>query len=130
MAWRRLALPGVMPGYRCNSMLSVSEGDLEELPPEMRSLGGMGLLGGLGEMMRRIGGLLVGQQAGVHATEVGQDVAAGRRVRRHLCDPPDDQPELPDDPPPQLLLLPPLPPLVKRAPGELAPVAAMTTIRA
>jgi hypothetical protein len=48
-----------------------------------------------------------------------------------LCDPPEDQPELPDEPPPQLLLLPLLlPPLVKRAPGELAPVAAMTTITA
>jgi len=54
-------------------------------------------------------------------------------ARHHLCDPPDDQPELPEEPPPQLLLLPlllPPPPLVKRAPGELAPVAAMTTITA
>nr|WP_315846328.1 hypothetical protein [uncultured Achromobacter sp.] len=52
-------------------------------------------------------------------------------MHRHLWDPPDDQPELPDELLPQLLLLllPPLPPAM-RTPGELAPVAAITTTRA
>jgi hypothetical protein len=40
-----------------------------ELPPEMRSAmtamaGGLGALGGLGDMMRRIGGMMVGGQTG------------------------------------------------------------------
>lgn len=54
-------------------VLAVSPEDLEGLPPEMRSAmsaltgggaGGMGPFGGLGEMMRRIGGMMVGGQAG------------------------------------------------------------------
>ena len=41
-----------------------------DLPPEMRAAmtamsGGLGALGGLGDMMRRIGGMMVGGQAGV-----------------------------------------------------------------
>ncbi|MFY0476870.1 hypothetical protein [Achromobacter marplatensis] len=48
-------------------------------------------------------------------------------MHRHLCEPPEDQPELPDELLPQLLLL--LPPAM-RTPGELAPVAAITTTRA
>ncbi|MEN5163105.1 hypothetical protein [Achromobacter kerstersii] len=51
-------------------------------------------------------------------------------MHRHLCDPPDDQPELPDELLPQLLLLLLLLPLTMRAPGELAPVAASTTTTA
>src|SRR5215831_11839825 len=61
------------------SMLSVSEADLE-LPPEVRSLGGMGLLGGLGEMMRRIGGLLVGQQAGVAVGTLAEEIISSSDI--------------------------------------------------
>lgn len=54
-------------------ILAVNPEDLEQLPPEMRSamsaltgggMGGIGPFGGLGEMMRRIGGMMVGGQAG------------------------------------------------------------------
>jgi putative hydrolase len=64
------------------SMLSVSEADLEGLglPAEMRSLGGMGLLGGLGEMMRRIGGLLVGQQAGVAVGTLAEEIISSSDI--------------------------------------------------
>ncbi|MNW23095.1 hypothetical protein D3C71_2249900 [compost metagenome] len=52
-------------------------------------------------------------------------------MHRHLCDPPDDQPDPPDELPQLLLLLLrlPLPPLML-TPGELAPVAAITTTKA
>src|SRR5215470_11904465 len=61
------------------SMLSVSEADLE-LPPEVRSLGGMGLLGGLGEMMRRIGGLMVGQQAGLAVGTLAEEIISSSDI--------------------------------------------------
>ena len=58
-------------------LLTVSPEDLEEMPPEMRAAmsamtggagmgpaGGLAAFGGLGEMMRRIGGMMIGGQAG------------------------------------------------------------------
>lgn len=70
-----------------------------------------------------------------NAAKIREYVTAGGIVRcghaaHHLCDPPDDQPELPDELLPQLLLLPLLLPLPMRAPGELAPVVAMITTKA
>jgi len=61
-------------------MLSVSEADLDELPPEMRSLGGMGLFSGLGEMMRRIGGLLVGSQAGMAVGTLAEEIISSSDI--------------------------------------------------
>lgn len=73
----------------------------------------------------------VAQKVGGYAAKIGQHMAAGRGVHRHLCDPPDDQPDPPDELPQLLLLLLrlPLPPLML-TPGELAPVAAITTTKA
>ena len=68
----------------------------------------------------------VGQAGGGHAVEIGQHMAAGRGVDRHLCDPL-DQPVLLEEPPPQVLPLVPVPPA---RPGALAPVVASTTITA
>src|SRR5215470_18827542 len=62
------------------SMLSVSEAELEELPPEMRSLGGMGLFSGLGEMMRRIGGMLVGTRAGAAVGMLADEIISSSDI--------------------------------------------------
>jgi putative hydrolase len=56
-----------------------------ELPPEMRSAmtaltGGMGALGGLGEMMRRIGGMMVGGQTGSAVGTLAQEVVSSTDV--------------------------------------------------
>jgi len=61
-------------------MLSVSEADLDELPPEMRSLGGMGRFSSLGEMMRRIGGLLVGSQAGMAVGTLAEEIISSSDI--------------------------------------------------
>src|SRR6266581_4621744 len=56
-------------------MLTVTDADLEDLPPDMRSaMGGLGALGGLGEMMRRIGGMMVGGQAGAAVGALAEEI--------------------------------------------------------
>src|SRR5215467_8864593 len=62
------------------SLLSVSETDLEQLPPEMRSLGGMGLFSGLGEMMRRIGGTVVGSRAGAAVGMLADEIISSSDI--------------------------------------------------
>jgi putative hydrolase len=58
----------------------------EELPPEMRSAmaaltgGGLGALSGLGEMMRRIGGMMVGGQTGSAVGALAQEVVSSTDV--------------------------------------------------
>jgi putative hydrolase len=57
----------------------------EELPPEMRSAmsaltGGFGALGGLGQMMRRIGGMMVGGQTGAAVGALAQEVVSSTDV--------------------------------------------------
>jgi putative hydrolase len=57
----------------------------EELPPEMRSAmsaltGGLGALGGLGQMMRRIGGMMVGGQTGAAVGALAQEVVSSTDV--------------------------------------------------
>src|ERR1022692_1752321 len=58
----------------------------EELPPEMRSAmaaltgGGLGALGGLGPMMRRIGGMMVGGQTGSAVGALAQEVVSSTDV--------------------------------------------------
>jgi putative hydrolase len=56
-----------------------------ELPPEMRSAmtaltGGLGALGGLGQMMRRIGGMMVGGQTGQAVGTLAQEVVSSTDV--------------------------------------------------
>jgi len=73
-------------------LLSVSDEDLDQLPPEMRSalgplaggglgaLGGLGGLGGLGEMMRRIGGMMVGGQAGAAVGALAEEIVSSSDI--------------------------------------------------
>jgi putative hydrolase len=56
-----------------------------DLPPEMRSAmsaltGGMGALGGLGQMMRRIGGMMVGGQTGQAVGAMAEEVVSSTDV--------------------------------------------------
>jgi putative hydrolase len=70
-------------------LFTVGPEDLEELPPELRtamealtggaaaggpSIGGLGALGGLGEMMRRVGGMMVGGQAGAAVGALAEEI--------------------------------------------------------
>lgn len=74
-------------------MMTVSEEDLNDLPPEMRqamsaltggagagALSGMGMLGGLGDMMRRIGGMMVGGQAGAAVGTLAEDIISSSDI--------------------------------------------------
>ncbi len=74
-------------------LLSVSEEDLGELPPELRSalgamtggggpggLGGLPGLGGLSEMMRRIGGMMVGGQAGAAVGTLADEIISSSDI--------------------------------------------------
>src|SRR5215469_13660243 len=72
-----------------SGLLSVSHDDLEDLPPEMRSMmsalsgsgpGGLGALGGLGEMMRRIGGMMVGGQAGAAVGALAEEIISSSDI--------------------------------------------------
>lgn len=52
-----------------------------ELPPEMRSMvSGLGGLGGLSEMMRRVGGMMVGGQAGAAVGALADEVVSSTDV--------------------------------------------------
>jgi putative hydrolase len=73
-------------------MLSVSEADLDSLPPELRSAmtaltggagaGGLGNLGlgSLSEMMRRIGGMMVGGQAGAAVGTLAEEIISSSDI--------------------------------------------------
>jgi putative hydrolase len=75
-----------------SGLLTVSQDDLEDLPPEMRSMmsalsgggaGGLGALGGfggLGEMMRRIGGMMVGGQAGAAVGALAEEIISSSDI--------------------------------------------------
>src|SRR5262245_8456215 len=73
------------------SMFSVSESDLGDLPPEMQSAmdaltGGTGpgalagALSGMGEMMRRMGGMMVGGQAGAAVGTLAEDIISSSDI--------------------------------------------------
>jgi putative hydrolase len=58
---------------------------MADLPPEMRATmgamtGGLGAFGGLGDMMRRIGGMMVGGQAGAAVGALAQEVLSSTDV--------------------------------------------------
>jgi putative hydrolase len=69
-------------------LLSVSEDDLDDLPPELRSAmgamgggaGALGGFGGLGEMMRRIGGMMVGGQAGAAVGALADEIISSSDI--------------------------------------------------
>src|SRR5215470_13464139 len=73
-------------------MLSVSEADLDSLPPDLQSAmtaltggagaGGLGSLGlgSLSEMMRRIGGMMVGGQAGAAVGTLAEDIISSSDI--------------------------------------------------
>jgi putative hydrolase len=67
-------------------MLGSNPEDLAaDLPPELRSTmaamtGGLGALGGLGQMMRRIGGMMVGGQTGAAVGALAQEVVSSTDV--------------------------------------------------
>jgi putative hydrolase len=74
-----------------SGLLTVSQDDLEDLPPEMRPMmaalsggsaesGGLGGLGGLGEMMRRIGGMMVGGQAGAAVGALAEEIISSSDI--------------------------------------------------
>jgi putative hydrolase len=59
-----------------------------ELPPEMQAMiGGLGGLGGLSEMMRRIGGMMVGGQAGAAVGALAEEVVSSTDVGLPLAPP-------------------------------------------
>jgi putative hydrolase len=73
------------------SMFSVSESDLGDLPPDMQSAmaaltGGTGpgalagALSGMGEMMRRMGGMMVGGQAGAAVGTLAEDIISSSDI--------------------------------------------------
>jgi putative hydrolase len=72
------------------SLFTVSEADLAEAEPEMRSalealtggagLGGFGGFGALTEMMRRVGGMVVGGQAGAAVGALAQEIISSSDI--------------------------------------------------
>jgi putative hydrolase len=61
-------------------LLSVSDADLEALGGAGAGMGGLGMLGGLGEMMRRIGGMMVGGQAGAAVGTLAEDIISSSDI--------------------------------------------------
>ena len=72
-------------------LFTVSEADLAEADPQMRSalealtggaggLGGLAGLGALGEMMRRVGGMMVGGQAGAAVGALAQEIISSSDI--------------------------------------------------
>jgi putative hydrolase len=85
--WSKLCDPIAARAVEAMSgMLSDDPDELAaELPPEMRATmaamtGGLGALGGLGEMMRRIGGMMVGGQTGAAVGALAQEVVSSTDV--------------------------------------------------
>ncbi len=73
-----------------SGLLTVSQDDLDELPPEMRSMmsalsgggagGGLAGFAGLGEMMRRIGGMMIGGQAGAAVGALAEEIISSSDI--------------------------------------------------
>ena len=85
--WSKLCDP--IAARAVEAMSGMLSDDPEELtaglPPEMRSAmtaltGGFGALGGLGQMMRRIGGMMVGGQTGAAVGALAQEVVSSTDV--------------------------------------------------
>jgi putative hydrolase len=85
--WSRLCDPIAARAVEAmGGMLGDDPGELAaDLPPEMRAMmggmtGGLGALGGLGDMMRRIGGMMVGGQAGSAVAALAEEVVSSTDV--------------------------------------------------
>lgn len=71
-----------------SGLLTVSQDDLDELPPEMRTMmsalsgggGGLAGFGGLGEMMRRVGGMMIGGQAGAAVGALAEEIISSSDI--------------------------------------------------
>jgi putative hydrolase len=62
-------------------LLTVSDADLEALTGGAGAgIGGLGMLGGLSEMMRRIGGMMVGGQAGAAVGTLAEDIISSSDI--------------------------------------------------
>jgi putative hydrolase len=81
--WSKLCDPIAARAVEAMSGLLAEEpGELPgDLPPEMRAmLGGLGGFGGLAEMMKRIGGMMVGGQAGAAVGTLAEEVVSSTDV--------------------------------------------------
>jgi putative hydrolase len=81
--WSKLCDPIAARAVDAMSGLLTDEpGELPaDLPPEMRAMvGGLGGFGGLGEMMKRIGGMMVGGQAGAPVGALADEVVSSTDV--------------------------------------------------
>ena len=81
--WSKLCDPIAARAVESMSgLLTEDPGELPaDLPPEMRALvGGLGGLGGLTEMMKRIGGMMVGGQAGAAVGALAEEVVSSTDV--------------------------------------------------
>jgi putative hydrolase len=81
--WSKLCDPIAARAVEAMSGLLTDEpGELPaDLPPEMRAMvGGLGGLGGLTEMMKRIGGMMVGGQAGAAVGALAEEVVSSTDV--------------------------------------------------
>jgi putative hydrolase len=81
--WSKLCDPIAGRAVEAMSGLLTDEpGELPaDLPPEMRAMvGGLGGLGGLTEMMKRIGGMMVGGQAGAAVGALAEEVVSSTDV--------------------------------------------------
>src|SRR5580692_4368181 len=78
--WSKLCDPIAARAVEAMSgLLSDDSGELPgDLPPEMRAM--IGGLGGLGEMMKRIGGMMVGGQAGAAVGALAEEVVSSTDV--------------------------------------------------
>lgn len=75
-----------------SGLMTVSPEDLEDAPPELRSMmsamtgggmggvGGMAGFGGLGEMMRRVGGMMIGGQAGAAVGALAEEIISSSDI--------------------------------------------------
>jgi putative hydrolase len=75
-----------------SGLMTVSPEDLEDAPPELRSmmsamggggaggLGGLAGFGGLSEMMRRVGGMMIGGQAGAAVGALAEEIISSSDI--------------------------------------------------
>jgi putative hydrolase len=90
--WQKLCQPIAERAVdSMGSVFSLNEADLGDLPPEMQSMMGAltgssgpgalsGALSGLSEMMRRMGGMMVGGQAGAAVGTLAEDIISSSDI--------------------------------------------------
>jgi putative hydrolase len=93
--WRQLCQPIAERAVETmGGMLAVSPEDLEEMPPELRAMmsslaggagpeggaAGLGFLGGLSDMMRRVGGMMIGNQTGAAVGALAEQVISSSDI--------------------------------------------------